>query len=282
MLGGEIAVESLPGRGSSFTLSVGTGPLDGVAMLERFQDSDAPPAPAEEAPARIVGRILLAEDGADNQRLLSTHLRKAGAAVTLVDNGRAAVEAALASPFDLVFMDMQMPELDGYAATAALRRAGYRGPIVALTAHAMSTDRDKCLAAGCTDYLTKPVRRCNLLAAAERHLPAAGPGPGGRLHSELAYDPDMAELVRAFVDDLAQRMQALAEAGRRADAAGVQALAHQLRGAAGGFGFPGITDAAAVLEQVAGGGAGAEALQSHVDALVALCARVTAAPPRAA
>ena len=114
--------------------------------------------------------MLLAEDGIDNQRLISTLIRKSGATVDIVDNGAAALaraleQAARVDAYDVVFMDMQMPIMDGYTATAKLREAGYKGEIVALTAHAMATERQRCLDAGCSAFLSKPVNRVALLAS---------------------------------------------------------------------------------------------------------------------
>src|SRR5262249_17754177 len=127
------------------------------------------------APTKIQlnGRILFAEDGLDNQRLISTHLRKAGAEVVIADNGKIAVDLMAAEQFDLVIMDMQMPVLDGYGAASKLRSRGCTHPIIALTAHAMAEDRAKCLAAGCTDYLTKPIERDKLLRTVASYLKQA-------------------------------------------------------------------------------------------------------------
>lgn len=121
------------------------------------------------------GRVLLAEDGPDNQRLVSHLLRKACATVEVVGNGKLALDAALEArergePFNLILMDMQMPFMDGYTATRALRDAGYAGPVIAFTAHAMKGEQDRCLAAGCDAYLSKPISREKLITEVAHHL----------------------------------------------------------------------------------------------------------------
>ncbi len=183
MLGGNITFHSEPGKGSTFRVTVEAGDLAGVRLLDGPAEAVAPAAQAPAAgnaaaALRLDGRILLAEDGPDNQRLIGFVLKKAGAEVTVAENGQIAVAEALAArernvPFDLILMDMQMPVLDGYEATRRLRAAGYTGPILALTAHAMAGDDAKCLDAGCDGYLSKPIDRAMFLPAiAERLKPA--------------------------------------------------------------------------------------------------------------
>ena len=179
MLGGRIDVTSTLGEGSTFTLSIDPGPLEDVPMLtqppastyredETESEINAPREP-------LHGRVLLAEDGRDNQRLIGFILKKAGLQVDLAENGKIAVENADRSiaegePYDLILMDMQMPEMDGYEATRHLRETGWEGPIIALTAHAMTGDRTKCLEAGCDDYLTKPIDRKSFFRVVDRYL----------------------------------------------------------------------------------------------------------------
>jgi PAS domain S-box-containing protein len=167
LLGGDIHVESVRGRGSVFTLEVATGAVDGEALLDRMPPEIAH-VQANHAP-NLHAHVLLAEDGEDNQRLITHHLRRAGYRVTVAGNGRDAVLLATTAlrqghPFDLVLMDMQMPELDGYEATRSLRAAGWKGPIAALTAHAAAGDRERCIEAGCDHHISKPVERDALLA----------------------------------------------------------------------------------------------------------------------
>ncbi len=181
MLGGEISVQSVLGEGSAFTVSVAAGNLDGVPLI-RPPKCSAPTETTPDAdtarPATINGRILLVEDGVDNQRLISLVLRKAGATVSLAANGKEAVEAvfpnqateAQAAPFDLVLMDIQMPEMDGHEATRMLRKLGFTGPIIALSAHAHKSEIQGIIEAGCDEYLAKPIQRDGLLRAIERYL----------------------------------------------------------------------------------------------------------------
>ena len=179
LLGGDIQVESQLGKGSTFTLTVKTGPLDDTpddccpsssAVADSTTVSQSTPSAASDQQnhRKLHGNILLVEDGADNQRLIGFLLKQAGARVTVAENGQEGLQLTLqahasGSPFDVVLMDMQMPVMDGYTATRKLREAGYARPIVALTAHAMVNDRQKCLDVGCDDYASKPIDRPHLL-----------------------------------------------------------------------------------------------------------------------
>ncbi len=169
LLGGDISVESRAGFGSTFTLTIEAGPIERVgrtsppdATLARLVTTST----SQSVIGALAGiRLLLVEDGVDNQRLATHHLSRAGAIVTVVDNGKLAIEAVEREAFDLVLMDMQMPIMDGYEATRELRARGYTIPILALTAHATTADSNLCLSSGCDDFVAKPFTRQSLIDA---------------------------------------------------------------------------------------------------------------------
>jgi len=340
-MGGDILLRSKLDRGSVFTLRLphvlaSTAPMVRHPGEDIAIGSIAPPTPAEIAEAdALIGvggasghagdegsesrevrdeasgtetaltlpsaRILLAEDGPDNQLVISAMLRKRGFDVTVVENGVDAVERALLAaasgrPFHIILMDMQMPRLDGYGATALLRSRGYERPIFALTAHAMPEERKRCIVAGCNEFLSKPVQWSALLATIDSYLirkdegdqmnyelSNAGEMAGSAndrepIHSTLADDADMAELVSGFVERLPTQLIEIRDALHRGDQDGVRRLAHQLKGAGGSYGFDAVSESAALLEQAVKDSAAPTQVEQRVDEFEALCARVRSGP----
>ena len=172
-MGGQIAVQSKPGEGSEFSFELDLILTDAATMPVRSSRSTDIP--------RLTGRVLVVEDDRVNQRVIDLLLQKFGLSCVVVSEGEAAVERATAEPWDLVLMDCQMPGMDGFEATRQIRRrlGAQPLPIVAITANAMSGDREACVAAGMNDFLAKPVRQDDLHACLKRWLakPAIAPVP---------------------------------------------------------------------------------------------------------
>ena len=226
------------------------------------------PRPAREArrPQRKL-HVLLAEDNQVNQLLATRIFKKLGHHVTVVSNGREAVSAVQAGQFDLVAMDVQMPEMDGLNATAAIRAcekaAGTHVPIMAMTAHAMKGDRERCLAAGMDGYTSKPIRIgelehaitrvVSLSKSAEPPVPEETRGDGFIDRAALLAGVDgnrrlLRDLVRLFLADYPQGLAEIKEAIRRGDAAALRIAAHTLKGSVGNFAARKAFAAAQLLE----------------------------------
>jgi signal transduction histidine kinase/DNA-binding response OmpR family regulator len=286
-LGGDITVKSEPGQGSTFIFRLDGGPRLGVPLIDNLTLDqlllEAGDACDEEL--RIQGRILVAEDGEDNRELVTAHLRRAGAEVVIAGTGRLAVEAAKAQKFDLVLMDMQMPELDGYGATRALRAAGITIPIIALTANAMAEDRLKCLSAGCTEYLAKPIARGLLLRMLSRFLPSSSEphplavpvsapepssAPVASLKSTMGDESSVQTLLSRFIARLPERVTALRTFLDEEDLEKLRQTVHQLKGAAGGYGYPQLTHQAGRAEQKLVEGTPLDTVRAEIESLIAL------------
>jgi signal transduction histidine kinase/CheY-like chemotaxis protein/HPt (histidine-containing phosphotransfer) domain-containing protein len=272
-LGGDIRVESNVGHGSVFTATVEAGDLTGVTITARPPVAVAGDVGRDAASnGNLEGlRILLVDDGETNRKLISLFLTRSGSTVELAENGALALHAAEQSQFDVILMDMQMPVMDGYTATVRLRDKGFAGPIIALTAHAMKGDREKCEAAGCSGYLAKPVNMDELVrtvrlaigyAAGNANTPqlaksaadvATTPAPPAQTyHSTLPTDdPEIREVVVEFIDSIQVRLEAMDSALSSGDFEELARLAHALKGSGGTAGYNCFTEPAARIETLA-------------------------------
>lgn len=307
LMGGSIAVDSEPGRGSTFafTAQFELQPLgsESATPLARYAPVPTPslapnpaghpthplpslPEPAAHVQQQSAGRILLAEDSPVNREVAVGMLEQLGYLVEVAENGRQALLATAESRFDLVLMDCQMPEMDGLAATAEIRRrdsGSERGrlPIVALTANAMQGDRERCLAAGMDDYLTKPYTQLQLRETVHKWLSKKAPlvsapvlinqttadsrdsTPGTYSVSESAAEAQtpaidlkaldairalqrpnrpnvLASVLRKYLDNSRDSVDALRDALRANDPAGLQAIAHRLKSSSAQLGALGL------------------------------------------
>ncbi len=265
LMGGQIAVDSTPGKGSTFFFDL---PLTPVPASGNPPARIAPSPGSRIEPPAAHGRILLAEDGKANQLVAAAILRKAGYTVELARDGAEAAACAESADYDLILMDLRMPLMDGFAATRAIRQLeGARGrvPIIAMTASAMPGDPERCYEAGMDGHLPKPLDRAQLLAAVERALdsrprrprapmPEIEPGGAGaplldrETLEELraAVGPGrLPRLVGVFVQETEERVRRMAAL---TDPGAISDEAHSLKAAAATFGAAALRDAAKAIE----------------------------------
>jgi signal transduction histidine kinase/CheY-like chemotaxis protein/HPt (histidine-containing phosphotransfer) domain-containing protein len=285
MQGGQIRVESRVGRGSTFTVEI---PFE-------IAPATAPavePRPREQAavPAARGARLLLVEDNAVNQRVVQAMLRKKDYAIDVANNGQEALEKLehAAEPYNLILMDVQMPVLDGLETTRAIRRnANWNNlPIIAMTAHAMIGDRERCLQAGMNAYISKPVQQAGLIEVIEQYL-ASGTGqsaksqasPVERVLTDKLMQQDRAllgEMLRLFMEVAPERLEKLETAAARGDAETLATEAKRIGAAAEHIASAGLSQCARSIGDAASRGdfgavkADVEALRREIHSLETL------------
>ncbi len=277
-LGGGVTVTSEYGKGSTFSVLIDIGPLEGVRLLDEADVSTSSAAKADAVQTLPPIRVLSVEDGESNQKLISLVLRRAGVAtVDAALNGQIGVEMATANSYDIILMDMQMPVMDGYTAARKLREAGLTIPIIALTAHAMKEEEEKTKAAGCSGFVPKPIEIDVLLRTvaeavhADTSQSTVAPGTRAVLRSGAVFvkkagstqvdgpirsslpmdDADFREIADEFINRLGQQLTEMHSAWEHKELTKVAQLAHWLKGSGGSAGFSDFTNPARQLEQAA-------------------------------
>jgi PAS domain S-box-containing protein len=254
LMGGRIWVESEVGKGSVFAFAV---PFEIAAAVNR---PTAAPVGTGLEPALPALRILLAEDSPDNCIITIAYLEDTPYQVEIAETGAIACEKFRAGRYDLVLMDRQMPVMDGLTATRTIRAWEQENdraptPIIALTASALKGDREKCLAAGCTAFLTKPIKQEVLLQAIKEHSLTALTSAqelSCRLDPILLRAiPGFADRIPAYLQNCRDNVVVMLDALDRVDFDTVTSLGHQMRGSGGAFGFQAITDISAALQEAA-------------------------------
>jgi CheY-like chemotaxis protein/HPt (histidine-containing phosphotransfer) domain-containing protein len=302
VLGGSIQLESQPGAGTRFWFDI---PVTKVSP-DLVPDEDTALDGGSGKPAfgqgvRLSGRVLVAEDNPANQLIAQSLLQRLGLTVDAVSDGLEAVDAARSRSYDIILMDIGMPDMDGIAATRAIRAMGgamARIPIVAVTAHVMRGERDSLLAQGFDDYLPKPIDRNALLNALQRWLkqgdktlsqsehvqPASEARDAGALIDRGALRQLVEEVgtenaeavVKAFLEELESQTVVLEEAAKKADLDSIARAAHRLKGSAASFGATRLSQVVAATEQAARRGESAPVMAAMRELLELASASHTA------
>lgn len=255
MLGGDITVESSKDVGSCFTLTFDAGETEQRKLLTTAPEQKQIYNVPEQALTKLKGHVLVAEDNVENQRLISLYINKIGVEVTLVENGKQAIEMAKNNNYNLILMDMQMPVMGGLEATQILRNKGYKGTIIALTANAMRKDQEECLAAGCNEFLTKPIDRKRFYEVISQYLEidekssASNEKNQSRIISSLLEnDLELEGTVHKYIEELPGIVAEIKQAYVNNEIKLLRSLVHDLKSTGGSYGFMPISDAAAQLE----------------------------------
>ncbi len=274
-LGGGIRVQSKLGQGSTFSVALTTGALDGVKFLlpEEINQQQQEPESAADARWQFPpAKVLVVDDGNENRELIKLLLGDVGLTVEEAENGQLGVEKAIETAYDVILMDVNMPVMDGYLATKALRAKGLIMPIVALTANAMQGDEENCLAAGYSDYCSKPInidqfmdlmakllggRRAEAeLSTLSTEIKAAEPVEdvqpqveNAPIYSTLPVSKEkFRKIVVRFVDRLSDLLDQMDKAAVNGNYAELADLAHSLKGSGGTVGFEVFTEPSQELE----------------------------------
>ncbi|MDH5360153.1 MAG: ATP-binding protein [Gammaproteobacteria bacterium] len=250
MMGGSLAVQSQPAIGSCFSVLMPVGDISGFARIQWSGEMVEQVQGALNRAIQLSGNVLLAEDREDNQHLFSMYMNKAGVNLTIVDNGKDALEEALQGDYSLVLMDMQMPVMDGLSAVKTLREQGYTKPVLALTANTDSDVKHECEAAGFDDFLTKPISRGSFLQVITRYLQ----NNSGCIEADQTpitstlTDDELRPALDYFVGHLPEQYSRMQQTATTGNWLGLKQDIHDIKGTAGGVGFPMLTRLATELE----------------------------------
>ena len=273
-LGGDIVVTSQPDKGSQFSVSIDPGPIEGVRRLSidelgsiQWQETTSDQQRWQFAESTV----LVVDDGEENRELLKVVLDDVGVSVVTAENGQVALDRLAKHDFDLVLMDVQMPVMDGYTAAGLMRERDFTRPVIAMTADAMEGAEQRCLDAGYSEYMTKPINIDKLLNRLADHLegepvtdgesvtvsqadeaatPSDQPGEAEKIVSSLPMsNPKFRVIVEKFVARLETQLSAIDDAWSERDYDQLKKLGHWLKGSAGSVGFGQFVDPARALDQ---------------------------------
>lgn len=290
-LGGGVEIKSVPGKGSTFSARIATGDVSDTRFIDHSEyECDLEKRTSGSTESKIEGsNLLLVDDVEANRELIGFLLEEAGANIEYACNGQEAIDMieSAKGKFDAVFMDMQMPVLDGYGATRKLRQSGFQKPIIAMTANSLKGDQEKCLESGCDEYIAKPVDFERLLEVANAYIGkdvhrseeaiqlSEQPNPEATSASnteideedfEVAYQKKLRELGLGFLAELEETWYEFEDAVLKEDYETLKELAHRTKGTSATFGYEDLADSMESLEFAL-----AENRESEIDSILNTC-----------